>query len=189
MTGTRPHGGDRPEDPRDPFSHLFARRSVWLRTPLDHDAASLLSAELLALDRQSADPIELIVNSPGGPVTAALGVIDTLDLLAAPVTTLCLGQAMGTAAAVLACGRAVRRATPTARLSLRLEGSEVSGTARELRSQAGLLLHLRDQLAVRLAAATGQLPAMIVIDLEEGGVMTAEQAVGYGLVDEVAGPR
>ena len=68
----------------------------------------------MALDAESAAPIELVINSPGGPVDAGLSVIDTLDLLRAPVAALCLGQAGGTAAAVLACVRSTRRATPTA---------------------------------------------------------------------------
>ncbi len=187
-TAAGPTGGEGPADRGgDPFSHLFARRSIWLRAPLDHDAANRLSAELLALDRESAHPIELIINSPGGPVDAAMGVIDTLDLLRSPVATLCLGRAMGTAAAVLACGRAVRRVTPTSRVSLRLPASEVRGTAQHMAGQADQLLKLRDHLALRLAAATGQLPAVVVIALDGGGFMTAEQAVGYGLVDEIAG--
>jgi ATP-dependent Clp protease protease subunit len=181
---------DHPSDDRDgTFARLFARRSLWLRTALDHAAASRLAAELLALDAESHEPIELVINSAGGPVDAALGVIDTVDLLAAPVATLCIGQAIGTAAAVLACGRSGRRATPTARLSLRLGSSELAGSASELRGQAQQLLELRDRLALRLAAATGQLPALIVIDLDDGGFMTAEQAVSYGLIDEVADRR
>jgi ATP-dependent Clp protease protease subunit len=170
----------------DPYGRLFARRQVWLRSPLDHDAATRLAAELMALDAESEAPIELVINSPGGPVEAGLSVIDTLDILHAPVTTLCLGQAGGTAAAVLACARSVRRATPAARLALRLRPTEFQGYANQLREQSDHLLELRDHLAVRLASATGQLPAVIAMDLDEGGFMTAEQALGYGLIDELA---
>jgi ATP-dependent Clp protease protease subunit len=177
------------EDHGDPFSRLFVQRSLWLRTALDHPAANQLSAELLSLDGESGEPIELIINSPGGPADAGLSVIDTLDLMRSPVTTLCLGQAMGTAAAVLACGSQTRRATPTARISLRLRNAELSGSAAQLQQQAGQLLDLRDHLAVRLASATGQLPALIQMDLDQGSFMTAEQAVGYGLIDEVAARR
>jgi ATP-dependent Clp protease protease subunit len=173
----------------DPYTRLFANRSVWLRTPLDHDAANRLAAELMALDVESADPIELVVNSPGGPVDAGLSVIDTLDLLRAPVSSLCIGQAGGTAAAVLACARASRRATPTARLCLRLRPTEFQGYAVQLRDQADSLLEQRDQLALRLASATGQLPAVIVMDLDQGGFMTADQAIGYGLIDATAARR
>jgi ATP-dependent Clp protease protease subunit len=168
---------------------MFARRSLWLRGPLDHAAATRLCAELMALDHAAVDPIEVIINSDGGPIDVALAVIDTIDLLASPVATLCLGQAFGTAAGVLACGRDSRRATPTARISLRLGPSEVAGTASALRGHADHLLLMRDQLALRLASATGQLPALILIDLEDGGFMTAEAAVSYGLVDEIATRR
>jgi ATP-dependent Clp protease, protease subunit len=173
----------------DPYTRLFAHRSVWLRTALDHHAANRLAAELMALDVESADPIELVINSPGGPVDAGLSVIDTLDLLRAPVAALCIGQAAGTAAAVLACARATRRATPTARLCLRLRPTEFQGYASQLREQADYLLEQRDQLALRLASATGQLPAVIVMDLDQGGFMTADQAIGYGLIDATAARR
>jgi ATP-dependent Clp protease protease subunit len=179
----------RPDDHDATFARLFARRSVWLRSALDHEASSRLTAELLALDAESHQPIELIINSAGGSVDAALAVVDALDFVQAPVATLCIGQALGTAAAVLACGRSGRRATPTARLSLRLGSSELAGSASELHGQAQQLLEQRDRLALRLAAATGHLPALIVIDLDDGGFMTAEQAVGYGLIDEVADRR
>ncbi len=180
---------DGPEGHRDPFSHLFRRRTVWLRTPLDRDAANRLSAELLALEGESESPIELVINSPGGPVDTALSVIDTLDLLRSPVGTLCLGQAIGTAAAVLACGSGPRRATPAARLSVRLRPFDVSGTATELQDQARQMAAVHDHLALRLAEATGQLPAVIAMNFEQAGFMTAEQAVGYGLIDEVAERR
>jgi ATP-dependent Clp protease protease subunit len=190
VAGPDPAGSEEPESrTSDPFSHLFQRRTVWLRTTLDQDAANRLSAELLALDSTSESPIELVINSPGGPLDTALSVIDTLDLLRSPVATLCLGQAMGTAAAVLACGSDRRRATPAARLSLRLRPFDASGTATELQNQARQLTGLHDHLALRLAEATGQLPAVIVMNLEQGGFMTAEQAVGYGLIDEVAERR
>ena len=173
----------------DPFSRLFARRSVWLATTLDDEAANRVAVALMALDAESDDPIELVVNSPGGPLDAGLAVIDALDVLRAPVATLCLGQAAGTAAAVLACGRGGRRATPTARLCLRLRPAEFSGYATHIRAHAEQLLQRRDQLALRLASATGQLPAVIAMDLDEGRFMTAEQAVGYGLVDGLATRR
>jgi ATP-dependent Clp protease, protease subunit len=185
----QPEPHPEPETGDATFAQLFARRSIWLRSALDHDAASRLAAELLALDAESHQPIELIVNSAGGPVDAALGVVDTMDLVDSPVSTLCIGQALGTAAAILACGRSGRRATPTARLSLRLASAELAGSASELRGQAQHLLELRDRLALRLAAATGQLPALIVIDLDDGGFITAEQAVSYGLIDGVAERR
>jgi ATP-dependent Clp protease protease subunit len=192
LRAARPSPEPPPEPRRDDdvtFARMFARRSVWLRSRFDNGAASRLTAELLALDAESRRPIELIINSPGGPVDAAMGVVDTLDFVHAPVTTLCIGQALGTAAAVLACGSSPRRATPTARLSLRLSPVELAGSASELRGHAQQVAELRDRLAVRLAGATGQLPAVIVIGLDDGGFMTAEQAVGYGLIDEVADHR
>jgi ATP-dependent Clp protease, protease subunit len=170
----------------DPFSRLYARRSVWLPTVLDDEAANRVAVALMALDAESDEPIELVINSPGGPLDAGFAVIDALDVLRAPVTTLCLGQAGGTAAAVLACGRGGRRATPTARVCLRLGPARYAGNASRLREQAEQLLHRRDQLALRLASATGQLPAVIAMDLDDGRFMTADQAVGYGLVDALA---
>ncbi len=177
--------GERPS----PFDALYERRSVWLRGPLDDGAANRLAAELLTLDAQSEAPIELIINSPGGAVPSGLSVIDVLGLLRAPVTTLCLGEAAGTAAAVLACGTATRRAAPTARITLRLGVTQLEGSASRLRQEADQLLELRDRLALRLAAATGQLPALVAFDLDQGGFLTAETALSYGLIDEVATRR
>jgi ATP-dependent Clp protease protease subunit len=173
----------------DAFSRLYARRSVWLPTVLDDDAANSVAVALMALDADSDEPIELVVNSAGGPVDAGLAVIDAMDVLRAPVATLCLGQAAGTAAAVLACGRGRRRATPTARLCLRLAASEVAGFASRVQEHADQLQHRRDQLALRLASATGQLPALVAMDLDVGRFMTADQAVAYGLIDELASRR
>jgi hypothetical protein len=97
---------------------LFERRTVMLTGPLDGEAATVVGASLMALDAEGDDPVTLLVNSPGGPVEAGVAVVDVLDLLGVPVEATCIGQAVGTAAVVVACatpGR--RRAAPNARLS------------------------------------------------------------------------
>ena len=124
---------------------------------LDGEAATAVAAMLMALDAEGDDPVSLLVNSPGGPVEAGVAVVDVLDLLGVPVEATCFGQAVGTAAVVVACatpGR--RRAAPNARLSLRLAEGALEGPAGRLEREAADLLALRDRLVDRLVEATGR---------------------------------
>ena len=166
---------------------LFERRTVLLGGPLDAEAATRLAASLMTLDAEGDDTIRLLVNSPGGPLECAFPVIDTLDLLRAPVEATCIGQAQGTAAAVVACAGGRRRAAPSARLSLRLAGSSLEGPAGRLERDAAELLALRDRLVDRVAAATGRPRHEVAAATEDGGLLPAAEAVAAGLVDEVAG--
>jgi ATP-dependent Clp protease protease subunit len=167
------------------YDQLLARRTVLLDRALDAEMAMLVCAQLMTLDGESADPIELIVNSPGGPLDAATAVLDTIDLARAPVGTVCLGQATGTAAVVVAAGTGRRRAGATARLQLRLPEAELTGTATRLAADAADLRRLYDAVVDRLAAATGQARRLVARDVERGRTLAGQDAVAYGLVDEV----
>jgi ATP-dependent Clp protease, protease subunit len=134
--------------------------------------------------------VTLLVNSPGGPVEAGVAVVDVLDLLGVPVEATCIGQAVGTAAVVVACatpGR--RRAAPNARLSLRLAEGTLEGPAGRLERAAADLLAVRDRLVDRLVAATGQRRDEVAEATDRGPLLSAEEAVAAGLVDEVATRR
>jgi ATP-dependent Clp protease protease subunit len=144
----------------------------------------------MALDAEGDDPVTLLVNSPGGPVEAGVAVVDVLDLLGVPVEATCIGQAVGTAAVVVACatpGR--RRAAPNARLSLRLAEGTLEGPAGRLERAAADLLAVRDRLVDRLVAATGQPRDEVAEATDRGPLLSAEEAVAAGLVDEVAARR
>jgi ATP-dependent Clp protease protease subunit len=172
------------------YRRLLDRRTAFLRGPLDADAANRLAAELMTLDAEAAERVTLLVNSPGGPLASAFAVIDTIDLLRAPVATTAIGEAAGTAAAVVACGQTGhRRASPTARLTLRLAPEAVDAATGSVLERARELFGLRDRLADRLARATARSRDALVEDFERGRFLGPTEAVELGLVDEVTPPR
>ncbi|HEX6238360.1 MAG TPA: ATP-dependent Clp protease proteolytic subunit [Acidimicrobiales bacterium] len=181
------------------YGDLMARRTIVLDGPLDVERASLVAAQLLALDgeddrrredeRSGPRPITLVINSPGGPLEAATAVLDTMDLVADPVDTTCLGQATGTGAVVLAAGTGRRRAGPSSLIRLRLPEVALDGRAGHLAEEAAHLGRLHDALIDRLAAATGQEHRLVARDVDAGRLLTAEDAVAYGLVDEITTRR
>ena len=180
-------GGDLAEETA---RRLFERRTVLLTGALDGPVATAAAATLMALDGEGDDPVSLVVNSPGGPVEAGVAVVDVLDLLGVPVDATVIGQAVGTAAVVVACatpGR--RRAAPNARLSLRLAEGSLEGPAGRLEREAADLVAVRDRLVDRLEAATGRPRDELVVATERGPLLSAEEAVAAGLVDEVASRR
>jgi ATP-dependent Clp protease protease subunit len=175
---------DGPSGP--PADRLFERRTILVNGRLDGGAVTRLCAQLMALDGRSADDIELIVNSPGGPVTEIAAVLDVLELMRAAVNVTCTGVAQGTAAALVACARGRRRAGPNARLRLCLDDEQsVSGSAADLRHRAEQLAMCRRQLADALSRASGQPADVIDRELDGGGWYDAGAARGMGLIDEV----
>ena len=169
---------------------LFERRTVMLTGPLDGQAATAAAASLMALDAEGDDPVVLLVNSPGGPLDAGVAVVDVLDLLGVAVEATCIGQAVGTAAVVVACatpGR--RRAAPNARLSLRLAEDRLEGPAGRLEREAAELLAARDRLVDRLVLATGRPRDEVAAATDRGPLLSAREALAAGLVDEVATRR
>jgi ATP-dependent Clp protease, protease subunit len=169
---------------------LFERRTVMLTGPLEGESASLAGASLMALDAEGDEPVTLLVNSPGGPVEAGVAVVDVLDLLGVPVEATVIGQAVGTAAVVVACatpGR--RRAAPNARLSLRLAEGALEGPAGRLEREVADLVAARDRLVDRLMAATGRTRDELAEATDRGHVLSADEAVAFGVVDEIARRR
>ena len=169
------------------YAELLERRVVFLRDGLDHDAATLVTAQLLTLDDEGGDaqPVTLVVNSGGGPVSAVPGVLDTIELLGCPVDTTCVGRAEGTAALVVAAGTGRRRCGPAATFRLRFPDVEAAGPADRLHREVESATQLQEGLVDRLAAITGQSRALVARDVERGRTLTAEEAVAYGRVDEV----
>jgi ATP-dependent Clp protease, protease subunit len=181
-----PFPGDYDRDPRAlVYERLLARRTVVVDRELDISGATLVAAQLMTLDADGDDPITLLVNSPGGPLDAAATVLDTMHLVQCTVDTTCLGQAVGTAAVVVASGTGTRRAGAGARFSLRLPAIELSGPASRLQDEMEHHGRLRDLVLDRLVEATGADRRMVARDVDRGRNLTAAEAVGYGLVDEV----
>jgi ATP-dependent Clp protease, protease subunit len=170
------------------YAELLERRIVFVRDPLDHEAATLVTAQLMALDADGSAPVTLVVNSGGGPADAVVGVLDTIDLLRCPVDTSCVGRAEGTAAVVVAAGSGHRRCGPGATFRLRFPDLEAGGPADRLQREVENATQLQRMLVDRLVAITGQSRALVARDVERGRMLTAEEAVAYGLVDEVSAP-
>jgi ATP-dependent Clp protease, protease subunit len=168
------------------YTELLERRIVFVRDRLDHDTATLVTAQLMTLDADDTSPVTLVVNSRGGPVDAVAGLLDTMDLVRCPVDTSCVGRAEGTAAVVVAAGTGRRRCGRGATFRLRLPDLEAAGSADRLRRDVESATRVQRELVDRLAAITGQSRALVARDVERGRLLTADEAVTYGLVDEVA---
>jgi ATP-dependent Clp protease protease subunit len=176
----------------DPRDRLRARRTVLLTGALDHDRATSLCAELMTLDGTSSDPVELIVNSRGGPLEALSSVLDVIGLMRAPLHTICIGAAAGTAGVLVACGPGERRAAPHATISLRCDHREsLEGSAADVGRAADALRVTLGRVRDTVAARTGQPVDVIGEELERGAVHDAPAALGRGWIDAIAdrGPR
>jgi ATP-dependent Clp protease protease subunit len=170
------------------YAELLERRIVFVRDRLDHDTATLVTAQLMTLDAEDTSPVTLVVNSGGGPVDAVAGILDTIDLVRCPVDTSCVGRAEGTAAVVVAAGTGRRRCGRGATFRLRLPDLEAAGPADRLRHDVETATRVQRELVDRLAVITGQSRALVARDVERGRLLTADEAVTYGLVDEVSAP-
>ena len=177
----------RTERAYDIYSRLLKDRIILLGSPIDDHVASLICAQLLFLE--SEDPqkeISMYINSPGGLVTAGLAIYDTMQYIAAPVATLCLGQAASMAAVLLAAGEKGMRATlQHSRILLHQPLGGVQGQATDIGIQAREILRLKDSLNGILVAHTGQDLGRIEKDTERDFFMTAAEAQEYGVVDKI----
>jgi ATP-dependent Clp protease protease subunit len=166
---------------------LFDQRVVFLWGPLDDVTASQLAAELMTLDATGDEPVQLHIDSSGGTLSAALCLVDVIDLLGVELTATCVGQAVGPVIGPLAVAH-YRRATTHARFRLSEPVFELSGPAREIDAQAANHRAQLRRFCERLAPALGRPPEVLEQDLSTGRFLDATQAVEYGLIDEVCGP-
>jgi ATP-dependent Clp protease, protease subunit len=164
-------------------------RTVLLGGPLEPDAVNEAAARLMALDGLSAEPITLLVNSPGGGLGEVTALLDVLDLVRAPVTVTVVGRAHGTAGALAAASPGRRTAGARATLSLRCGAeAEHQGTVTELSRHAEGLRLVLDGLADRVARRSGRPRSWVADQLTNGTVHPAPQAVDLGLLDGLATP-
>ena len=171
----------------DVFSRLLMDRIVFLGTPINDDVANIVIAQLLFLQADNPErDIHLYINSPGGSVSAGLAIYDTMQFLTAPVNTICMGMAASMGAFLLAAGRAGRRsALPHARMMIHQPSGGASGTAADIEIQAKEILYLRSKMNELMAKHTGRPIEMIERDIERDKFMSAEEAKGYGLIDNI----
>lgn len=177
-----------PLEADDVRTGLHDQRRVLVTGDLDEATVTALAAELMLLDGRSSEPVELVVNSGGGPVDAVTALLDVVELARAPVHTRCIGRAAGTAAAVLACGTGERSASPSARISLRVGAHHrVDGPAHEIARTAAELTAVRRRLAERLAGVTRMAADDLVAAFDDGPWWDAPEARRLGLLDSAAG--
>jgi ATP-dependent Clp protease protease subunit len=182
---------NRGERAYDLYSRLLKERIVFLGTPIDDTVANLVCAQLLFLESEEPDKdIHLYINSPGGDITALFAIYDTMKFLKPDVSTFCFGQAASAAAVLLAAGAKGKRfALPHARILLHQPFGGAEGQASDIELQAREILRMRDLLNGMLATDTGQTHEKVAKDTDRDFVMTAEEAVLYGVIDEVISSR
>ncbi|MEW6660558.1 MAG: ATP-dependent Clp endopeptidase proteolytic subunit ClpP [Thermodesulfobacteriota bacterium] len=175
----------------DIYSRLLKERIIFLGTTINDEVANLVIAQMLFLEAEDPDrEIHLYINSPGGMVTAGLGIYDTMQFVKPPVTTLCMGQAASMAALLLGAGAPGKRSSlPHARILIHQPLGGFSGQASDVDIQAREILRLREELNEIMAKHTGQPIDRINRDTERDFYMSGDQAKEYGLVDEVITQR
>ncbi len=182
---------NRGERAYDLYSRLLRERIIFLGTPIDDTIANLICAQMLFLESEDPEKdISLYINSPGGDITGLLAVYDTMKYIKPDVSTFCFGQAASAAAVLLAAGTKGKRfALPHARVLLHQPWGGVGGQASDIEIQAREILRMKDMLNLMLANDTGQTVDRITKDTDRDYIIGAEEAVEYGLIDDVLSAR
>ena len=175
----------------DIYSRLLKDRIIFIGSGIDDDIANLIIAQMLFLQSEDAEKdISLYINSPGGSVTAGLGIYDTIQFLKCDVATYCVGQAASMGAVLLTAGTKGKRfALPNARIMIHQPWGGAQGQATDISIQAQEILRLRDRLNGILAHHTGKSMEAIAKDTDRDFFMSAAEACTYGLVDTVLASR
>ena len=180
----------------DIFSRLLKDRIIFLGEDVNATSASLVIAQLLFLESEDPDKeISLYINSPGGSITDGMGIVDTMNYIKCPVSTICVGLAASFGAVLLANGEKGKRfATPNSEILIHQpliggQGGGISGQATEIKIHADHMIRTREKLNKLLSEKTGQPIEAIEKDTERDHYMTAEEALKYGLIDGIMDKR
>ncbi|NCD19240.1 MAG: ATP-dependent Clp protease proteolytic subunit [Actinobacteria bacterium] len=178
---------------QDPYTKLFEDRIIFLGVQVDDASADDVMAQLLVLESQDPDGlITMYINSPGGSFTALTAIYDTMQYIKPQIQTVCLGQAASAAAVLLAAGSPGRRlALPNARVLIHQPALQGGGYAQasDIEIQANEMIRMREWLEDTLASHSGQPVEKVRNDIERDKILTAAQAMEYGLVDQVLASR
>ncbi|NOT54564.1 MAG: ATP-dependent Clp endopeptidase proteolytic subunit ClpP [Deltaproteobacteria bacterium] len=171
----------------DLYSRLLRDRIIFLGSAIDDIVASLVTAQLLFLEADNPEKdIFLYINSPGGSVTSGMAIYDTMQYIRPDVATLCVGQAASMGALLLTAGaKGKRHALPHARVMIHQPWGGVEGQATEIHIHAREILRVREELNQVLSHHTGRPMDQIARDTERDNFLTSQQAVEYGLIDQV----
>jgi len=175
----------------DIYSRLLRERVIFLVGPVNDQSANLVVAQLLFLESENPDKdVSFYINSPGGSVYAGMAIYDTMNFIKPDVSTLCTGLAASMGAFLLAAGKKGKRfSLPNSRIMIHQPSGGAQGQATDIQIQAREILDLRERLNRILAENTGQPVERIAVDTERDNFMSAEDAVSYGLVDQVLASR
>ena len=175
----------------DIYSRLLKERIIFLGTPINDEISNLIMAQLLHLEGEDPEKdINIYINSPGGSVTSALAIYDTMEFIKPDVSTICMGQAASAAAILLAAGTKGKRfALPHSRILIHQPHGGAEGQSTDIEIQAREIQRIRELLDRILADKTGQSIDKVNTDTDRDFIMTAEDARTYGLIDEVIASR
>ena len=178
---------ERGERSYDIYSRLLKDRIIFLGGPIDDNVANAVIAQMLFLEAEDPDKdIHLYINSPGGVVTAGMAIYDTMQYIKPDVSTICVGSAASMGAVLLTAGAEGKRyALPHARVMIHQPLGGVQGQASEIEIHAREILRMREELNGILASRSGQDIEVVARDTDRDNFMSAQDAVEYGLIDEV----
>lgn len=171
----------------DIYSLLLRERIIMLGTPINDQVANAIIAQLLYLEREDPDKdISLYINSPGGVISAGLAIYDTMQLIRAPISTICLGMTASMATVLLCAGaKGKRYALPNSTIHMHQASGGVQGQAADIEIAAREILRMQDIIRGILSKHTGQPMDRIIHDTDRDFYLGSEQAVEYGIVDEI----
>ena len=175
----------------DPYTKLFEERIIFLGQPIDDTVANDVMAQLLTLESMDSDrDIIIYINSPGGSFTALTAIYDTMQFVRPDVMTICLGQAASAEEIILAGGaKGKRYALEHSRILIHQPSSEGGGQASDIEIQAREIMRMRELLESMLSKHTIRTPQEVAQDIERDKILTAAEAVEYGLIDQVLASR
>jgi ATP-dependent Clp protease protease subunit len=175
----------------DPYTKLFEERIIFVGQGIDDTVANDVMAQLLTLESMDPDrDIMMYINSPGGSFTALTAIYDTMQFIRPDVMTICLGQAASAAAVLLAGGaKGKRMALENARILIHQPYSEGGGQGSDIEIQAAEIQRMRSLLEKMLAKDSGKPVEEVSKDIERDKILTAEEAVAYGIIDQVLASR
>ncbi len=170
----------------DIYSRLLRDRIIFLGEPIDDVVANLTIAQLLFLDAEGKGDIRLYINSPGGIVTSAFGIYDTIQHIKSEVTTICVGQAASAATVLLAAGTSGKRfSLPNSRIMIHQVMGGAEGQQTDVEIRAREMRRIKDKLNAILAKHTGKTEKQIEEDTDRDYFMSADEAKKYGLIDKI----
>lgn len=181
---------DRGERSFDIYSRLLKDRIIFLGSAIDDNVANLVIAQLLFLQSEDSEAdISIYINSPGGSVTAGMAILDTMNFIKPDVSTICLGQAASMGAILLAAGeKGKRKILPNSRVMIHQPLGGIEGQAADIEIHAKEIIAIRNRINKLLSEMTGKSEEQINIDSDRNYFMDANEALNYGLVDQIISP-